>query len=901
MIGTKLSHYEITSHLGTGGMGEVYQAIDGKLGRSVAIKLLPEGLSQDAERVGRFEREARVLASLNHPGIAAIYGVEESGERKYLVMELVPGETLAERIQLGRIPVPEALGIAIQIAEALEGAHEKGIVHRDLKPANVKITPEGKVKVLDFGLAKAYETETSNASVSKSPTLSLAATQQGMILGTAAYMSPEQAKGRAVDKRTDIFAFGCVLFEMLSGKPAFEGDDVPEILGAVLKSEPAWAQLPEGLPSGIRNLLRLCLEKNARNRRSDATDVRLDIVQALKEPAEPAPVAAQIPERPFWKRAIPVVVASLVFGSLAAVAAWYAKPAPSVPAIARFPFMLSDGDEFTNTGRQLLAIAPDGSKFVYVANRRLYLKQLRELTSTVIPGTDLGGSGVLNPVFSPDSGSLAFYSAADANLRRIAVSGGASVSIGAIDAPLGMSWGSDNQIVAGQGAKGIIRISANGGKPETIISVKPGEVAHGPQMLPGGDAVLFTLASGANPDRWDKAQIVIQSLKSGDRKILVEGGSDARYLATGHLIYRLGATLLAVPFDVKRLAVTGGPVPVVDGVRFANVGASGTSQFSISENGSLVYMPRTSGDADTNTLALVDRSGNAKSLGLPALPYSHPRLSPNGKQLAFSMNDGKEESVWIYDLDGKTAMRRLTFTGGNGLPIWSADSQRVLFRSDREGDQGLFWQRADGTGVAERVTKPDKEWPSHMPDSWSPDGQTFSFYAGKGGDGSVWTYSFRDKKASLFADAPAWQQSSSFSPDGRWIAYLSEDGGKNVIVEPFPPTGVKFLITKDRGTHPVWSPDGRELFFMNDVSNGQLFSVAIRTQPTFTFGNPVALPIKGFSQIAGSFRNYDITADGKQFLVMLPSDAFAREASLVPQIQVVLNWFEDLKQRMSVR
>jgi len=901
MIGTKLSHYEITSHLGTGGMGEVYQATDGKLGRSVAIKLLPEAFSKDAERVGRFEREARVLASLNHPGIAAIYGVEESGGRKYLVMELVPGQTLAERIKLGSIPVPEALGMAIQIAEALEGAHEKGVIHRDLKPANVKITPDGKVKVLDFGLAKAYETETSNASVSNSPTLSLAATQQGMILGTAAYMSPEQAKGRAVDKRTDIFAFGCVLYEMLSGKPAFEGDDVPEILGAVLKSEPIWTQLPENLPSGIRDLLRLCLEKNARNRRSDATDVRLDIVQALKEPAAAAS-AAQIPKRPFWKRALPVV-ASVVFASLAALVAWHAKPAPAAPAIVRFPFTLPDGQEFTNTGRQLLSIAPDGSQFVYVANQRLYLKPLRESTSTFIPGTEVGGSGVLNPVFSPDGGSLAFYSAADASLRRIAVSGGASVLISAMDSPMGMSWGSDNEILVGQAAKGIIRISANGGKPETIVSVKQGEVAHGPQMLPGGDAVLFTLATGAiaASDRWDKAQIVVQTLKSGDRRVVVEGGSDARYLATGHLIYRFANTLLAVPFDVKRLAVTGGPVSVVEGVRVANVGTTGTSQFSISENGSLVYVPGRAGGVDKSTLALVDRNGNAKPLGLPALLYSHPRISPDGKHLAFSTNDGKEDSVWIYDLDGKTAMRRLTFTGGNTLPIWSADSQRVLFRSDREGDQGLFWQRADGTGVAERVTKPDKELPSHTPDSWAPDGQTFSFYAGKGGDGSVWTYSLRDKKASLFADAPAWQQSSSFSPDGRWIAYLSEDGGRNVIVEPFPPTGAKFLITKDRGTHPVWSPDGKELFFMNDMNNGQLFSVAIRTQPTFTFGNPVALPIKGFSQRNGSYRDYDITPDGKQFLVMLPPDASARDASQAPQIQVVLNWTEELKQRMSAR
>jgi eukaryotic-like serine/threonine-protein kinase len=897
MIGTKLAHYEITSHLGTGGMGEVYQAADSKLGRSVAIKLLPEAFTHDPERSARFEREARVLASLNHPNIAAIYGVEESGGRKYLVMELVPGETLAERIKLGAIPVPDALRIAIQITEALEAAHEKGIIHRDLKPANVKITPDGKVKVLDFGLAKAYESETSNASLSNSPTLSLAATQQGMILGTAAYMSPEQAKGRAVDKRTDIFAFGCLLFEMLTGKPAFDGDDVPEVLGAVLKSEPLWIQLPADLPSGIRNLLRLCLEKNAKNRRSDATDVRLDIQQVQNEPAVVAQVPTKIVKRPLWKRAIPVVIASALFALLAGFAAWHVKPLPDNP-ITRFPFIVPEGQQFTNVGRQLVSIAPNGSQFVYVANFRLYLKSMRELSSIFIQGTEIS-AGVLNPVFSPDSRSVAFYSVADKTLKRVAVTGGSPVPIAAMDPVFGMSWGPDNEILAGQGSKGIVRVSANGGKPETIINVKANEIAHGPQMLPGGDAVLFTLAIGTAADRWKEAQIVTQSLKSGERKVLINGGSDARYIPTGHLIYAASGTILAVPFDVKGLAVTGGAVPIVDGIQAAG-NNTGTSQFSVSGNGSLVYIPGDASDTGPKrTLALVDRNGSPKPLGLPGLTYWHPRISPNGKQLAFSTNDVNEKIVWIYDLDGRTSMRRLTFGGNNSLPVWSADSQRVLFQSDREGDEGIFWQRADGTGVAERVTKPEGGWTSHEPDASASDSQTFLFSAMKPSDASVWSYSLRDKKATLFADAPSWQQSSTFSPDGRWVAYVSEETGRKVYVEPFPPTGAKFLITKDGGNHPVWSPDGRELIFMNDTSNGQLYSVAIRTQPSLTFGNPVELPIKNFLQRVGSWRDYDITPDGKQFVVMLPPGTTTSNASQTLQIQVVLNWFEELKQRMS--
>jgi len=895
MIGTKLAHYEIISHLGTGGMGEVYQAADSKLGRNVAIKLLPEAVTHDPDRSARFEREARVLAALNHPNIAAIYGVEESGGRKYLVMELVPGETLAERIKVGVIPVADALNIAIQITEALEAAHEKGIIHRDLKPANVKITPEGKVKVLDFGLAKAYETEATSASLSNSPTLSLAATQQGMILGTAAYMSPEQAKGRAVDKRTDIFAFGCLLFEMLSGKPAFEGEDVPEVLGAVLKSEPAWTHLPNELPQGIRNLLRLCLEKNAKNRRSDATDVRLDILQVLNQPAALAPsVVRSTP--PLWKRAIPVAILAFVFAAIAGFGAWHLKPIPDT-MIVRFPFSLPDGQQFTNAGRQVISISPDGRQIVYSANFRLYLKSMRDLSSNVIPGTEIP-AGVLNPVFSPDSQSVVFYSNTDKTLKRITLTGAVPVTLGSVDAPYGMSWGPNNEILIGQGSKGIVRVSANGGKPETIITVKQNEIAHGPQMLPGGDAVLFTLATGNTADRWNKAKIVVQSLKSGQRKVVIDAGSDARYIPTGHLIYALSGTLLAIPFDVKSLTGTGGSVPIVEGVQTAG-GNTGTAQFSISENGSLIYIVGGSDSGQKRTLALMDRNGTPKRLELPKLNFWHPRISPNGKQLAVSTDDGKEQIVWIYDLDGKTSMRRLTFGGNNRLPIWSPDGQRVLFQSDREGDDALFWQRADGTGVAERMTKLEGEWTSHRADSWASDGQTFLFTALKPGDASIWSYSIREKKATLFADAPTWQQSSAFSPDSRWVAYVSEVDGRKVYVEPFPATGAKFLITKDGGNHPVWSPDGKELIFMDDLSNDQLYSVAIRTQPSFSFGNPVPLGIKGMIQRVGNWRDYDITPDGKQFLVMLPPGTTDLDMPQTPQVQVVLNWFQELKQRMS--
>jgi serine/threonine-protein kinase len=899
MIGKQLAHYEITAHLGSGGMGDVYQATDSKLGRSVAIKVLPQGFVSDADRMARFEREARLLASLNHPNIASIYGFEKTPEQHFLVMELIPGETLADRIKRGPIPAREALGIATQICEALEAAHEKSIVHRDLKPANVKITPEGKVKVLDFGLAKAYEPESANESSANSPTMiSMAATNAGMILGTAAYMSPEQAKGRKVDRRTDIFALGCVLFEMLTGQRAFDGDDVTDILSAVLRMEPNWTLLPADAPPAISTLLRLCLEKNARNRRSDATDVRIDIEQALKEPITGSQASIETRQRPLWKRAIPVVAASVLFASLAGFAVWRVRPAPDA-AVVRFPFTVPEGQQFTNTGRQIVSISPDGSQFVYVADFRLYLKPMRELSSTAIPGSEIAKS-VLNPVFSPDSKSLAYWSSTDKMLKRIAVTGGSPVIIAALEAPFGMSWGPDDKILVGQGLKGIVQVSANGGKPETIVSVKQNELAHGPQILPGGDAVLFTLATATGSRGWNNAQIVVQSLKSGERKVLVSGGSDARYVPTGHLVYVVSGTLFAVPFDARRLAVTGGPVPLVIGIQAA--GNTGTAQFSFSGNGSLVYIQggTTPETILKRTIALVDRNGSEKPLGLSGSNYWHPRISPNGKQLAVSTDDGKEQIVWIYDLDGKTSMRRLTFGGQNRNPVWSADSQRVFFQSDREGDRVIFSQRADGAGVAERMTKLEGEWASHDADAAAPDGQTFLFTANKPGDASIWTYSLRDKKATMFADAPSWQQSSAFSPDGHWVAYVSEETGRQVYVEPFPATGAKFLI-KDGGSHPVWSPDGKELFFMNDVNNGQLYSVAIRTEPSFTFGNPLPLPIKGFVQRAGSWRDYDITPDGKQFLILQPPIDDTSDGPQSLQIQVVLNWFEDLKQRLSGR
>jgi serine/threonine-protein kinase len=706
--GARLGPYEIVALLGAGGMGEVYRARDTKLGRFVAVKVLPEAFAADADRVSRFQREAQLLASLNHPHIAALYGMEEMGPAvasagvgsgrggpavSVLVMELVEGDTLADRITRGTLSLLDTLKIAHQIAEALEAAHDQGVIHRDLKPANVKVTPDDNVKVLDFGLAKAMDTSPVAMELSHSPTLSRMATQAGMILGTAAYMSPEQAKGCSADQRSDIFSFGTVLYEMLTGRQPFQGDTAPDVLASVIVREPDLTQLAPNLNPRLSELLRRCLEKNPKKRWQAIGDVRAEIEIIAAAPHSTLALAQAVaPPKPLWRRALPAAVTAVVVGGLAGAIGYCARPSPTPPSVTRFSFALGDGQQFTNQGRQVVAMSPDGTQMVYVANQRLYLRSMSELDARPIGGID-GSYAVLNPVFSPDGRSIAFYSGGggDNTLKKIAVTGGAAVTLCPVaNGPFGMSWTPDG-ILYGLGSQGIMRVSASGGTPETIISVKAGEFAHGPQMLPDGQTVLFTLATSATD--WDKARIVVQSLKSGERKTLIEGGSDARYLPTGHIVYALGGVVFALPFDVRRLQVSGGPVPVVEGVRRAGA-TTGTAQFSTAANGSLVFVPGPVSASSTGLqeLALIDRKGTVEPLKLPPGAYDHPRVSPDGTRLVFATDDGKDAVVWIYELSGATAMRRLTFGGKNRFPIWSADGQHVAFQSDRDGDLGIFWR-----------------------------------------------------------------------------------------------------------------------------------------------------------------------------------------------------------------
>ena len=919
--GTRVGPYEILGAIGAGGMGEVYRARDTKLDREVAIKVLPELFVSDPERVARFQREAKTLAALNHPYIGGIYGLEDTAGIHALVLELVDGLTLADRIAQGPIPLDETVAIAKQIAEALEAAHEQGIIHRDLKPANIKLRPDGTVKVLDFGLAKALEpAAAAPPNVTASPTITTPAlmTGVGMILGTAAYMSPEQAKGRPADKRSDVWALGCVLYEMLTGKRPFEGEDVSDTLAAVLRADPDWHALPMSLSPSVALLVRRCLERDRRRRIGDVSTIRFLLDEQLPS-ASPAP-AEQIAPKSSRATLAAAAVGLIVVAALGGIVAWNARP-PAVPAIpSRFVVALGEGREFSNLGDQVVAVSPDGSKIAYAANSRLYLRSMSDLEPQPIRGTDVNPR---RPMFSPDGLGLAYFSIQERALKRIAATGSSPVTVTVLDspnAPFGGTW-SGGHIFFGQfggPSHGIVRVPAAGGKLEVIAKTKPDEYADSPQLLPDGEHLLFTVARGTALGRWEKSQIVVQSLKTGDRKVVLDGGSDGRYLKTGHLLYALGGVVFAVRFDARALQVIGGPVPVLEGVRRALGGTTGATQYSVSDNGSLAYLPGpVSVSSALMSLARLDRKGVAEPLKLSPGSYRDPRMSPDGKRLAFGTDDGKEATVWVYDLSGTTSMRPLTLGGKNRYPVWSADGQRIAFQSDREGDLGIFWQPADGGGKAERLTKPE-QGTAHAPESWSPDGKRLLLSATKEPDSRSPGYtvaslmlSLEDRKVVPFDDVRSTQPINAvFSPDGKWIAYTTRAPGavSQIYVQPFPLTGAVYQIT--RGTdknahHPFWSRDGRELYYI--PAAGGFAVVSIATRPTFAFSDPVSLSRGPLGFIEGgpiNTRQNDATDDGRIIAIMAgnPSQASAfGEGSATQQFHVVLNWFTELQQRVPTR
>jgi serine/threonine-protein kinase len=896
-IGTQLGSYEITQLLGKGGMGEVYRARDTRLGRDVAIKSLPEIFASDSERVARFEREAKILATLNHPNVAAIYGFEKTDRTPYLVLELVEGETLAERISRGPIAAKDALQIARQVADALESAHEKGVIHRDLKPANIKITPEGKVKVLDFGLAKAFSSEQPNTQLSQSPTLSIAATNAGVILGTAAYMSPEQAKGSlSVDARSDIFSFGCVLYEMLTGRQVFYGETIPEVLASVLAREPDFARLSPELNPRLHELVQRCLAKDLKKRWHAAGDFRFEIETILTDPRG-IEFRARPATRWLTGKVVAVALAALLIGALIAAAVLPANRPATYGELTRFPFVLPDGQSLSGSPAKMVALSPDGKSLIYTANRQLYLRRMAEMQSHRIPGSESAS----NPVFSPDGQWIAFFQFGD--LRKIAISGGASVKLCSISGPpYGLSWVGDT-IVLAQGSEGIFAVSENGGKLEQWIKLEPGEVADSPQILPGGK-VLVSVTKVPGPDRWDKADVVVFTRGTGHRNVLIQGGAGARYLPTGHLLYTLGSNIMAVRFDLQQLKVIGGPVSLVEGIlRIPNFYSSSSGNFDVSTNGTLVYVPSGNGSAvGQRVIAVVTRNGKSDPLRLPPGSYDNLRVSKDGKQLALTTSDDGLNTIWIYELSGTTSLRRLTLEGSNNWPRWSPDGRRLALFSTREGKSGLFLHNSDGTGASENLTTVAPA-DAQLPWSFDPAGKILVFTTCKNlFDCGIFTIPVEgERKIQTFVDEPlSAQYNATFSPDGRWIAYVSSEGPtrtRHIYVQQFP-AGAKYQISREPSEAPAWSPDGKELFYYQTES-AKLVTVSIQTLPSFSFGDPVVLPIERMIQATGNPRQYDVLPDGRFLILQTASQA--AESHPTQEIHVVLNWFRELQERVPVK
>jgi len=891
-LGTRLGVYEVTAQIGEGGMGAVYRATDTSLSRQVALKVLPDAFAADLDRLARFEREAKTLASLNHPHIAAIYAIEKSTGLHALVMELVEGEDLSQRIARGAIPLDEALPIARQIAEALEAAHEQGIIHRDLKPANIKVRADGTVKVLDFGLAKAMEpTAGSSPSVSMSPTITTPAmTHAGMILGTAAYMSPEQARGKTVDKRADIWAFGAVLFEMLTGSQPFPGEDISHVLARVIERDPEWSALPPALPPALGTYLRRCLVKDPRQRVRDIGDVRLALEGAF-ETAVPHATASGSRPTSAAARALPWAVAAAF--AVVAVLLWapWRTHTPVDRPLVRLDLDLGSDVSLPVPGRaSSVSISPDGTRLVYASGTpsKLFMRRLDQPKATELPGTQ----GAAAPFFSPDGQWIGFISGVKVN--KISVEGGAAVPVGS-EAGVGANWGEDGNVFIA--ARNLLRIRDGGGVRETVAELRGGELALlNPEILPGGNAILF---AADNPGPVDKTTIEVVTLADRQRKTVVQGGASPRYLATGngagHLLYVNQATLFAIRFDLNTLTTRGTAVPVVDDVAHESVG--GVGQFDVSRTGTLVYRRAIGGASSLTTLQWVDATGRKEPL--PAKPgaYQDLSLSPDGTQVALLVLDGGSEDIWVYDIH-RDAMRRLTFGGAvYRFPRWSPDGRLVIFSSV---GNGIFEARADG------ASQPHALMPSKLffrsGSSFAPDGRRLAYteYTETRGT-KIWTVPVADEGDHLKAGTPEpflkstfLDLNPSFSPDGRWLAYQSNESGTNeVYVRAFPPPtsgqGGRWQISNNGGTFPRWFRTGHDLLYQ---SGDQILTAGYTVKgDTFVAEKPRVW----IARLGGT--QWDLAPDGKRVAVVTavaPADAPKQEHEVV----FLQNFFDELRRRV---
>ena len=902
-IGTRLGVYEIVDVLGVGGMGEVYHARDTRLNRSVAIKALLPAVAGDPDRLSRFRREAQMLASLNHPNIAQVHGFEDSAGVPALVMELVEGPTLADRIAAGPLPLLEALAIAKQIAEALEAAHEHGVIHRDLKPANVKVRPDDVVKVLDFGLAKALDpggAATTNATVS--PTLSLHATQAGVILGTAAYMAPEQARGRLVDARADVWSFGCVLFEMLAGRRAFDAPEVTDTLVAVLSKDPDWTLLPSSALLA-QPLLARCLRKDPKQRLQAVGDARIyieELIAGSVMDVTPDVVSAGATPR---RGALALAATAAAGAGIAALAMWIVtRPAPAVPLPpTRIEMGMPSAQPLAIHGSDRdIAISPDGRQIAYRSLTHLVVRSLDRLETR--PLEDV--TNLRQPFFSPDGQWIGFFDGG--GLKKVPAGGGRVITVHATqNVPRGASWGADNTIVFAtfDTSRGLMRVSASGGDATVLTTpdASKGERNHWhPSILPGGRGVLFTIAV---PNQPQKAQIAVLDSRTGERKTLLSG-SHAEYVQTGHLLFMAEESLSAVPFDLERLEVTGESVGVLDDVWHSQ---SGAANYAVSQSGTLVYV-RSASTAMPRALVWIDRSGRETPIPAPVRLYREARISPDGSRVALSARD-EQHDIHIWDL-ARATLTRLTFHPAlDERPVWTADSRFIVFGSQRAGGTNVYVQAADGTGSVRQLTEgTDEQMPAFVTADWSgivgtqvpsrTNGDIVWFPLSKPGTAADTSAVLSRAEPLLNSGFVEWNP--DVSPDGRYLAYQSNESGRDEIyVRPFPRVNDgRWQMSTGGGVQALWSRNGRELFFIDRART--MIAVPVDTRgATFAFGNPVKL----FDGPPGEIylgRDFDVTRDGQRFLMIKDSAAAQGSASAAPMV-VVLNWHEELKQRVPVK
>ncbi len=894
--GTRLGPYDILSPLGAGGMGEVYLAFDSKLDRNVAIKVLPETMTRDKERVARFEREAKLLASLNHPNIAAIHGFDDSEGIRFLIMEYVEGETLSQRLDGGPFPVEDALDVAKQMAEALEAAHEKGVIHRDLKPGNVMVRPDGTVKVLDFGLAKAMAEESSGPVAADAPTITVNHTRPGVILGTAAYMSPEQARGKPLDKRTDIWSLGCVLYECLTGKRAFDGGTATDVMSQIITSEPDFTLLPDKVPVSAERLLRRCFDKDSKKRLRDAGEIRVLIDEYQVAPSSEK---ADVFSRQTHRKRYPTAPCAWAVVALLGIALTYSQwglDSRTLPRrVSRWSIALPQKSRVDTMGyggkyeySKLLAVSPDGLHVAFTVRDEwgyvdLRVRDVDKYSSRPLPGT----TNARAPFFSPDGHWVGFL--ADRIIKRVALGGGSPQDVCEVDsASFDASWAADGETIVYATDEGLWRVAASGGVADRLTApqVDDGEVGHHlPRITPDGRHVLFSVSTTPVED------LALLSLDTLKWKTVVRDASQGQLFPPDRLVFARTGELMGVRFDVETGEMLGTPVSLLESVHTTpGLGGVVVTHFDVSDTGTLAYLPQ-SNEAVVDQLLWVGQDGEETVITSGPGTWVHPRLSPDGHRVSFDVHslEGMRD-IHLYDLE-RCQRRQFTRGGSSWESVWRPDGDYISYMSGHpSAGWSIWWARTDYSTDSAEVLHPS----SHaIPMSWTPDGQSLLYY--ELAEGGIWTLSPNgDSEAKLLLKGLSNERFPTLSWDGKWIAYVADESDRReVFVQSFPGLGPKHRISNNGGGEPVWSRDGSRLFFRE---GNQMLSAQVEYEPSFRASTPVVLFSGEYDAAPLGHQHYDISLDGKKFLMIKHG-----QPSGPSELRVVQNWFEELEMKLATQ